>query len=139
METESGKTNIEEYYMFSKVSKRMFALVLVGVLLVGVPIGWLITRGQAQPKGLAPDGSIPIPVEMVNQFKATTGEDLNRINEDYKALQERGKRLEPFFIQLRMNILQNAEVPVNQYEMWRLDTEKKALVKVDPKTGQPAK
>lgn len=108
-------------------------LALAAALALGT---WALVAWSQGPQ-TASDGSIPIPEDMIKEFKSLTGENPDELNQAYKALSERAKRLEPFFIQLRMNLLQKARVPANQYDNWRLDTEKKALVRVDPKTGQP--
>lgn len=104
--------------MFSKVNKKMFALILAGVLLVGVPVGVFIARGQSQPPGPLPEGAVAIPADLIQKFEASITK--------LKAAQKEQANVE----QIIRITLDRAGVAPEKFSEYRLDEEKKALVKV---------
>ena len=77
-------------------TRKYYTIIALIVLLAGVigTIG-LIVHSQGPALPTTPEGAILIPTDMIQEFKKVTGEDLNQLDTDIKALQERGRRLEP--------------------------------------------
>lgn len=118
--------------MFTERIRKGLSYALATFLLASV-VAWAyvrIAKGEAPALPTTPEGSIIIPPEMIQQFEASAGEPLGKLSEDAKAWTARQQTLEPFFIQLRMNTLAAAKIPANQYDRWRLDTEKKVIYKL---------
>ena len=104
--------------MFAKVSKRVMSWALAGVIAVGVPVGWFIARGQGQPPGPLPEGAIAIPADLVPKFDGA----IKRLTEAQK---DQG-----MVEQIVRITLDRAGVTPEKFNEYKLDAEKKALVKV---------
>jgi hypothetical protein len=113
-------------------TKNILIVALAGILVLGGGIGVRFAiKASGQPSiPTNADGSIPIPADLITDFKTKTGEDLDQLDRDAKAIRTRQMKLSNFYIHLRMSTLAAAQIPANQYDWWQLDTEKRALVKL---------
>lgn len=111
------------------VSKTLKWLVgIVAAVAVGLSVTWFATRGQAQPPGAAPDGSIAIPADLIPQYDAS----VKAISEGQRMVTEAQPQLE----QILRITLDRAGVAPAQFNQYSLNNEKKLLEK-KPASAQP--